>query len=81
MSFAPAVFQKFIEQLVGDTPGVACYQDDIVVIGRSEQEHLNNFQKTMDKLQASGLCLKLGKCQFFQDSFTYLGHILDKEGV
>ena len=35
----------------------------------------------MDKLKASGLCLKLEKCQFFQDSITYLGHILDKDGV
>ena len=81
LSSAPAIFQKFIEQLVGDIPGVACYLDDIVVTGRSEQEHLNNLQKTMDKLKASGLRLKLGKCQFFKDSITYLGHILDKEGV
>ena len=81
VSCAPAVFQKFNEQLVGDIPGVACYQDDIVVTGTSEQKHLNNLQKTMDKLQASGLRLKLEKCQFFQDSITYLGHILDKEGV
>ena len=81
VSCAPAVFQKFIEQLVGDTPGVACYQDDIVVTGRSEQEHLNNLQKTMHKFKASGLHLKLGKCQFFQGSITYLGHIQDKDGV
>ena len=35
----------------------------------------------MDKLNVSGLCLKLEKCQFFQDSVTYLGHILDREGI
>ena len=35
----------------------------------------------MDKLKASGLRLKLGKCQFIQDSITCLGHILDKDGV
>ena len=69
-----------IEQLV-DIPGVGCYLDDIVVTGRSEQEHLNNLQKTMDKLNVSGLHLKLEKCQFFQDSVTYLGHILDREGI
>ena len=81
LSSAPAIFQKFIEQLVRDIPGVACYLDDIIVTGRSEQEHLNNLQMTMDKLHASGLRLKLEKCQFFQDSVMYLGHILDKEGV
>ena len=81
LSCAPAVFHKLIEQLVGDIPGVACYLDDIVVTGRSEQDHLNNLQKTMDKLNVSGLRLKLEKCQFFQDSVTYLGHILDREGI
>ena len=81
LSCAPAVFQKLIEQLVGDIPGVACYLDDIVVTGRSEQDHLNNLQKTMDKLNVSGFRLKLEKCQFFQDSVTYLGHILDREGI
>ena len=42
LSCAPAIFQKLIEQLVGDIPGVACYLDDIVVTGKSEQEHLDN---------------------------------------
>ena len=50
-----------------------------MVTGRSKQKCLNNIQKTMDKLQASGLRLKFGKCQFFQDSITYLGHILDMD--
>ena len=36
---ACAVIQKFIEQLVGDIPGVACYLDDSVVTGRPEHEH------------------------------------------
>ena len=31
---APAVFQKLIEQLVGDISSMACYVDDIVITGR-----------------------------------------------
>ena len=81
LSCAPAVFQKLTEQTVGDIPGVACYLDDIVVTGKCEQEHLTNLQKTMERLNTTGLRLKLDKCHFFQDSITYLGHIVDKEGV
>ena len=81
ISCVPALFQKLTEQLVGDIPGVACYLDDIVVTGRSEQEHLNNLHNTMERLKMAGLRLKLEKFQFFKDSVTYLGHILDKEGV
>ena len=35
----------------------------------------------MEHLNATGLHLKLDKYHFFQDSITYLGHIVDKEGV
>ena len=81
LSCAPAIFQKLMEQIVGDIPGVACYLDDIVVTGKCEQEHLANLQRTMERLNTTGLRLKLEKCHFFKDSITYLGHILDKEGV
>ena len=44
LSCAPATFQKVIEQTVGDIRGVACYLDDIVVTGKTEQEHVQNLQ-------------------------------------
>ena len=77
LSCAPALFQKLIEQLVGDIPGVACYLDDIIVIGCSEQVHLSHLRLVMEKLNTTGLHLKLKKCHFFQESVTYLGHVLD----
>ena len=74
LSCAPAVFQKLMEQIVGDIPGVACYLDDIVVTGKCEQEHLVSLQKTMEHLNTAGLRLKLDKCNFFQDSITSQYH-------
>ena len=35
----------------------------------------------MEKLNTAGLHLKLEKCQFFQESVTYLVHVLDKIGI
>ena len=32
-------------------------------------------------LQQFGLHVKLSKCQFFQDSVTYLGHKITREGI
>ena len=55
LSCAPALFQKLIEQLVGDIPGVACYLDDIVVTGYSEQDHLSHLRLVMEKLNTAGL--------------------------
>ena len=35
----------------------------------------------MEKLNTAGLRLKLEKYHFFQESVTYLGHVLDKAGI
>ena len=57
------------------------YLDDIIVSGKSDQEHLANVEQVLTRLEESGLRLKQEKCAFLQDSIEYLGHRLDKEGI
>ncbi len=40
VSSAPGVFQRIMECLLKDTPGVVVYVDDIMVSGKTEREHL-----------------------------------------
>ena len=54
LSCAPAIFQRIIEQTIGDIPGVACYLDDIIVTGKTEADHLTNLQRTLERLKESG---------------------------
>ena len=35
----------------------------------------------MSRLEKYGLRARRSKCQFFQDSVQYLGHVIDKEGI
>ena len=81
LSCAPAIFQKIMEQTVGDISGVACYLDDIVVTGKTKEDHMVNLQKTLERLKESGLRIRKSKCSFLQTSVTYLGHIIDKDGI
>ena len=81
LSCAPAIFQRIIEQTVGDIPGVACYLDDIIVTGKTEADHLTNLQRTLERLKESGFRLRKSKCSFFQSSVVYLGHVIDKDGI
>ena len=50
-------------------------------MGSNEKEQLTNLQLTLGKLEESGLCLRMDKCTFFQDSVEYLGHIIDSQGI
>ena len=81
LSCAPVIFQKIIDQTIADIPGVMCYLDDLVVTGKSDEEHLSNLQKTLDRLRMAGFHLKMKKCKFFQSEIQYLGHVIDKDRI
>ncbi len=78
---APAIFQATMDQILQNIPRVLCHQDDILVTGQNDREHLDNLTAVLDRLQQYGLKVKREKCRFMVDSVTYLGHIIDREGL
>ncbi len=57
------------------------YIDDILVSGKSEEEHLRRLELVLQRLEEAGLRLKRGKCSFVMPSVEYLGHRIDSEGL
>ncbi|GBN06476.1 Retrovirus-related Pol polyprotein from transposon 297 [Araneus ventricosus] len=57
------------------------YLDDIIIVGQTFEEHLNNFRKVFQRLQNANLKLNPKKCRFFQKEIVYLGHVISEEGV
>ena len=47
VSSAPAIFQRTMETLLRDLPMVVVYIDDILVAGRSQEEHLANLTQVL----------------------------------
>ena len=80
---APATFQRLMNLILGGLQLSSClvYLDDIIVMGRSFDEHLRNLATVFDRIQEAGLKLKPAKCQFLQDQVQYLGHIVTREGI
>ncbi|CAI5678658.1 unnamed protein product [Oreochromis niloticus] len=80
---APATFQRLMEKAVGDMNllQVLVYLDDLIVFGRSLEEHEERLLKVLDRLEEVGLKLSLDKCQFCQPKVKYVGHIVSAEGV
>ena len=78
---APAIFQRAMDTILQGLPGVICYLDDILITGESDRTHLKNLQAVLGRLREHGVHLKRYKCQFFQESVDYLGHVLSKDGV
>lgn len=80
---AAASFQRLMEIVLKDFKGKHCfvYIDDIVVYSRNEAEHLVHLSQVFSGLQEAGLTLNLKKCNLFQRSLVFLGHVVSANGV
>lgn len=80
---APATFQRLMENAVGDMNllQVLVYLDDLIVFGRTLEEHEERLLKVLDRLGEVGLKLSVDKCQICLPRVKYLGHIVSAEGV
>ncbi|KAI4888737.1 hypothetical protein NFI96_009817, partial [Prochilodus magdalenae] len=83
VSGAPATFQRPMEKVVGDMNllQVLVYLDDLIVFGRTLEEHEDRLLKVLDRLEEAGLKVSLDKCQFCQPRVKYVGHIVSAEGI
>ncbi|KRX81837.1 Transposon Ty3-I Gag-Pol polyprotein [Trichinella sp. T6] len=56
------------------------YLDDVVIFGRTFQEHLNNLAEVMQRIRQSGLKLKPVKCRVCAEELPFLSHIVSIDG-
>jgi hypothetical protein len=70
---APATFERLMEIVLAGLNWDIClvYLDDIIIMGKSFEDMLNNLTKVFDRFQHAGLRLKAKKCHLFQRSVTF----------
>ena len=78
---SPYIFQRCMDNILKGLAGTCCYFDDILVTGKSNEEHKQNLDRLLTRLEENNLRVKLEKCEFNKPSITYLGHYVDKHGV
>lgn len=80
---APATFQHFINDCVREYLDIFCtaYLDDILIYSDSLEEHQVHVEKVLEALKANGILLKPEKCEFHTQSTTYLGLIIEPNGI
>jgi hypothetical protein len=81
LSFAPAIFQKIMEGLVGDTPGTVVYMDDLLIQAPMLDVMWNRVRIVLKILQSLGFKLRVDKCSFAVQQLEYVGYMISGEGV
>jgi hypothetical protein len=80
---APATFERLMESVLRGLIYDACLVnlDDIIVIGRTFQEHLDYLRKVFQRLREAQLKMNPEKCRLFLKEVRHLGHIVSPQGV
>ncbi|XP_041774194.1 uncharacterized protein K02A2.6-like [Anopheles merus] len=78
---APGVFQRVVDGMIADIPGVRSFIDDVIVFGKDISSHATSLNLLFQRLKEYGFHVKAEKCHFFQSQLGYLGHIVDKQGI
>ena len=80
---APACFQRLMNNVLCGLQGskVFVYMDDIVVFGRSLEEHNEKLRQVFGRLREHNLKLQPEKCEFLRDELGYLGHVISERGI
>ncbi|KII66394.1 Transposon Ty3-I Gag-Pol polyprotein [Thelohanellus kitauei] len=70
-----------METVLRDIKMTACYLDDIIITGRTDEEHPENLDCVLNRLNSYGLKVKISKCSFFKDDVEYCGYTFSEKGV
>ena len=61
---APEHFQHRMSQVLSDLQGVVCLNDDMLVHGRTKEEHDTHLRAVLERLEKAGVTLNAARCSF-----------------
>jgi hypothetical protein len=83
LSNAPAVFQRFMNDIFADMldVSVVVYLDDILIYSDDMDSHRRHVKEVLRRLRKNGLYASEKKCSFHQEQVEFLGYILSPKGL
>ncbi|CAC5392594.1 unnamed protein product [Mytilus coruscus] len=78
---SPAIFQEFMDKVLEGLDGVGCILDDLIITGKSDEEHLKNLELVLKRVSEYGLRLKKSKCSLMKSEVEYFAFIVNKDGI
>lgn len=76
ISSVPEIFQAEIHHLLDGLPNVVVVMNNILVWGKTKEEHNYNLTLFLTHCRQHDLRLNLTNCTILQMEVRYLGHIL-----
>ncbi len=80
---SPATFSRLMDKVLDGHISKNClvYLDNVISFGSSCEETLTNLKLVMGCLHDHNLLCKARKCELFETSIAFLGHVVSEEGI
>ena len=80
---APGTFMRLMHHVSRDFIGriVVVYFVDILVYGRSLDDHFGHLRQVLSILRKNTLYANIEKCTFYVDNILFLGSVVGRNGV
>jgi hypothetical protein len=75
MDLMNRVFHEYLDSFV------VVFIDDILVYSTNHVKHEVHLKTVMEKLRENKLFAKLKKCDFWLEEVSFLGHVVNKNGL
>ena len=81
LNVSSEIFQTRILNTFSDLCGVVCIADDIVIHGKSVEEHDQNLEAFLRRCHEQNVQLNKNKLVLRTDNTAFMGHIITKDGL
>ncbi|CAB0033680.1 unnamed protein product [Trichogramma brassicae] len=73
-------FQRTMNYLLRDLDFVRCYQDDILVLSASHEQHQQHLRELLTILKRARLFVNWEKCQIGRSEVVFAGYLISEHG-
>lgn len=77
------IYQEWMDRCLGNLKWQCAlvYIDDCIIFSKSIEQHFADLEKVLNVFEENDIHLKAKKSAFFRSSISFLGHVIDKDGV
>jgi len=78
---AAQTFQRLVNSILAGLDFVFAYVDDVLIALVSAEQHVEHVRTVLGRFEEFGININPAKCVFAADSLTFLGHVVDAQGL
>ena len=81
LTVSSEIFQKRLHQALEGLEGVRCIADDVLIWGRTDDEHDERVRSFLQRCCEIGIALNKDKCRFGLQEIPFMGHVVSSSGL